>query len=192
MDEVTTAHQVVCRQAIALLWESGAQDVPHPGGTLLAHLVRVERRLAGWDAEDTLRCAGLCHACYGTDALRTTVIGLSRRDELVAVIGEEAERLVYWYAACDRGHLYAQLGRRDSVDFRDRFTGTTHRLPAARLRWFVELTAANELDLVQHNTEFRDAHGQDLLELFSRCRQLLTPAAWQDCTALLSPGEPQH
>ncbi|MGD3112623.1 DUF6817 domain-containing protein [Streptomyces sp. YGL11-2] len=175
--------------------ECGAQHVPHPGGTLLAHLVRVERRLAEWGADDALRAAGLCHACYGTDALHAEVLGLSRRDELAAVIGEKAERLVYGYAACDRGHLYPQLGRRDSVDFRDRFTGTTRQVRAARLRWFVELTVANELDLVVHNTEFREVHGRDLLKLFSRWRDLMAPAAWEDCDQILGPEgmeEPAH
>jgi hypothetical protein len=61
----------------------------------------------------------------------------------------------------------------------------------AELAWFVELTAATELDLAQHNAEFRIAYGRALLDLFSRCRELLGPAAWQDCTKALG-GEAEE
>src|SRR5262245_36232371 len=88
--------------AIALLTERGARELPHPGGTLLAHLRRVHDVLAGWGARPVLRLAGLCHAFYGTDGFATALGELSRRDELAAVIGEDAERLVYLYASCDR------------------------------------------------------------------------------------------
>ena len=37
-------------QAIALLSELGAETLDHPGGTLLAHLRRVQEQLATWGA----------------------------------------------------------------------------------------------------------------------------------------------
>lgn len=58
-------------QAIALLRKLGAADIAHPGGTLVAHLQRVQRQLAEWGARPALQLAGLCHAFYGTDGFPT-------------------------------------------------------------------------------------------------------------------------
>ena len=80
-------------QALALLRELGAADIAHPGGTLLAHLVRVRDRLARWEARPALQLAGLCHAFYGTDGFATALLPTGRRAELTAVIGPEAESL---------------------------------------------------------------------------------------------------
>lgn len=75
-------HSVVT-QADGFLRELGAEDIPHPGGTLLAHLRRVRTRLASWDARPALQLAGLCHAFYGTDGFptpcsRSTAVATSR------------------------------------------------------------------------------------------------------------------
>ncbi|MGY5125449.1 DUF6817 domain-containing protein [Streptomyces nigrescens] len=81
-------------QAVALLRELGAETLDHPGGTLLAHLRRVQEQLATWGARPALQLAGLCHAFYGTDGFATPLLPLDRRTELAAVIGAEAEALV--------------------------------------------------------------------------------------------------
>jgi hypothetical protein len=92
--------------AAELLASRGAAGIPHPGGTLLAHLERVHALLAQWGARPALRRAGLCHAFYGTDGFAVALGDPSRRDELASMVGEEAERLVYLYASCDRGFSY--------------------------------------------------------------------------------------
>jgi hypothetical protein len=170
---------------VELLRTCGAAGVEHPGGTLLAHLLRVERILEVWGAGDSLRLAGLCHAFYGTDGFATALLDLPQRGDLVALIGPRAERMVYRYAACDREKVYPQLGRGDTIAFRDRFRDVEDEVPAAELAWFVELTAANELDLARHSTAFARRHGKTLLEFFSRTRGLLTAGAWQECRAVL-------
>ncbi|MFD5480639.1 DUF6817 domain-containing protein [Streptomyces hawaiiensis] len=83
--------------AVALLRGLGAADIAHPGGTLLTHLTRVQRRLAAWDARPALQLAGLCHAFYGTDGFPDAPLPLDRRGELAAAVGAEAEALVYLY-----------------------------------------------------------------------------------------------
>ncbi|GAA2001495.1 hypothetical protein GCM10009799_30900 [Nocardiopsis rhodophaea] len=169
----------------AMLESRGARDVPHPGGNLLDHLARVARLLESWGADEDLCVAGLCHACYGTGGFAVSLFDPGRRDELRRIIGERAEKLVYLYAACDRGHVHAQLGRQDPVEFRDRFDGTTWKMPAADLDRFMELTAANELDIARENSDFKERHGQELLDLFTRNRRLLSSAAWRECEELL-------
>jgi hypothetical protein len=170
-----------------LLIRCGAAALPHPGGTLLAHLGRVTSRLAAWDARPDLRLAGLCHAFYGTDGFADSLLPLERRGELAAAIGAEAEELVHFYASCDREFSYAGLTRDDGL-FRDRFTDRTF-LPTARQRAdFAELTAANELDLAAVNPEFRERWGGELLELFTRWRPLLSEAAAGDVQRVLGGG----
>ncbi|ASU85063.1 hypothetical protein CDO52_21705 [Nocardiopsis gilva YIM 90087] len=173
------------QQFVAMLESRGARKIRHPGGDLLAHLTRVAHLLESWGADGDLCVAGLCHACYGTDEFGVDLFDSARRDELTLVIGHRAEALVYVYAACDRKHVFPQLGRQNPVEFRDRFTDTTRLMPTADLNRFMELTAANELDLVRHNTEFKEQHGHGLLDLFTRTRKLLSAAAWRDCQELL-------
>lgn len=174
-------------RAEALLREWGAGDLAHPGGTLLAHLHRVRSRLAEWGAHPDLRLAGLCHAFYGTDGFPEPLLALNRRSELADIVGREAEAIVYFYASCDRKATYPTLTGPGSP-FHDRFTGT-HRIPAPHLlRDFADLTAANELDLADHDPAFRERWGPDLLALFTRFRPLLSPEAWDDCRRVLAPA----
>jgi len=77
----------------------GAAGIAHPGGTLLAHLERVHALLTEWGARPAVRLAGLCHAYYGTDGFPVALGDPRRREELAAITGPEAERLVY--LACD-------------------------------------------------------------------------------------------
>lgn len=118
-------------RALALLRELGADRLDHPGGTLLAHLERVRAQLGAWGARPELCLAGLCHASYGTDGFATALMPVGRRAELAAVIGAEAEEIVYLYAGCDRSASYPVLAADDgtepsTVAFRDRFTGRFH------------------------------------------------------------------
>ncbi|GAA2034633.1 DUF6817 domain-containing protein [Nocardiopsis rhodophaea] len=173
------------QQLAAVLESRGARKIPHPGGDLLAHLTRVAHLLENWGADRDLCVAGLCHACYGTDELDVDLFDSARRDELTRVIGQRAEELVYVYAACDRKHVFSQLGRQDPAEFRDRFTDTTRLIPTADLNRFMELTVANELDLVRHNTEFKEKYGHQLFDLFTRTRELMSAAARREYQELL-------
>ncbi|WUB90529.1 hypothetical protein OG812_00075 [Streptomyces sp. NBC_00566] len=175
-------------QAVTLLREFGADTIAHPGGTLLTHLQRVQARLATWKARPALQLAGLCHAFYGTDGFPTALLPLDRRDDLAAVIGAEAEAIVYLYASCDRKATYPALNQADAA-FHDRFTGRPH-VPGPQLRRdFTELSAANELDLAIADSAFRDKWGPQLLALFSRLQDFLSADAWLECrTALAAPA----
>ncbi|MGP4084020.1 DUF6817 domain-containing protein [Streptomyces sp. KR55] len=172
---------------MALLWQLGAESLPHPGGALLVHLDRVRTRLAGWGARPALQLAGLCHACYGTDGFPEPLLPLDRRTDLATVIGAEAEAIVYFYAACDRTATYPSLAN-PAAPFHDRFTGAAQTPSLALRRDFAELTVANELDLADHDAAFRERWGGELLALFTRIRPLLSEAAWDDCRAVLGDG----
>ena len=174
-------------EAGGLLKTLGAGEIAHPGGTLLDHLRRVRGLLTEWGARPELQLAGLCHAFYGTDGFPTALLPLTRRAELAAVIGPDAEALVYDYASCDRKATYAGLADYDAP-FHDRFTGGTFLPSLSRRRDFAELTAANELDLALVNPEFRARWGGALVELFTRFRPLLSDPAWAAVEGGLCPG----
>jgi Domain of unknown function (DUF6817) len=181
----TSSHQEPGIAAmIELLDERGAAGISHPGGTLLAHLQRVHALLAQWGARPAVRLAGLSHAFYGTDGFATALGDSSRRDELAAVIGQEAERLVYLYASCDRRYSYPRLAEH-AGPFKDRFTGAILRPPLALRRDFAELTAANELDIAAASPDFRAEAGPGLLRLFTTWKSLLSGPAWQSVQATL-------
>jgi hypothetical protein len=168
----------------AALASRGAARIPHPGGTLLAHLERVGALLDHWGARSVVRSAGLCHAWYGTDGFDAVLGDLAARDELAALIGADAEQLVYFYASCDRRFSYPQLAQCTGL-FRDRFTGTVLCPPVTTRRDFAELTAANELDIAVVNASARARYGAQLLDLFASWKELLSNGAWQAVQASL-------
>ncbi|MGW3495945.1 VOC family protein [Streptomyces sp. NPDC001020] len=169
----------------SFLRDRGAADMPHPGGTLLEHLGRVRRLLADWGADPVIQMAGLCHATYGTDGFDQWLQSATERHLLTELIGDRAEALVYLYASCDRGAVYPQLGAAQPVVFRDRFTGTEHVPNEADLRAFMEITAANELDVMAHNDELASRYGAELYRIFTRSADLLSTAARNACTKRL-------
>ena len=177
-------------RATALMRDLGADRRPHPGGTLLAHLDRVRERLADWGARPALQLAGLCHAAYGTDGFPSALLSLDRRSELAAVIGPEAEELVYLYASCDRAATYPRLRSAEQPIFRDRFTATDHTPAPEDLRAFLEITAANELDVFAHNADLATRYGPALYRLLESepVRALLSTAAWQAVRQDLKPA----
>ncbi|MGK4580280.1 VOC family protein [Kitasatospora sp. HPMI-4] len=173
------------------LRERGADRIPHPGGTLLEHLLRVARLLAEWGADPVVQVAGLCHAAYGTDGFDRALLELTERRALAELIGDRAESLVYLYASCDRATVYPRLGRDPSPVFRDRFTGREHTPADPELRAVLELTAANEIDVLTHNEDLAARHGTALYRLLARSRGLLSAGAWAACARGLGRYAPE-
>jgi len=170
--------------------------MPHPGGTLLEHLIRVSGRLAEWGAPRHVEIAGLCHAFYGTDGFAPTLLdvaGATDRAVLTDLIGGETEALVYLYASCDRAATYPRLRHRLSDPqqpvFRDRFTGTDHTPSTLDLGAFLDITAANELDVFAHNPDLATRYGPGLHRLLEPepVRALLSAAAWDAVRETLKP-----
>lgn len=171
--------------AFALLESHGAATIAHPGGTLLAHLGRVHELLLSWGAREDLCLAGLCHAFYGTDGFAVALGDPVDRTELAAVIGPEAENIVYLYGACAREETYPSLMQRPVLT--NRFTGARVPLSLELARDFAELTVANELDVMDASPEMRARHGAELAVLFTSWKGLISPAA-QAAISVLEAG----
>jgi hypothetical protein len=164
---------------VDLLLTWGAAEIDHPGGTLLDHLVRVSERLASWGCAPEVVLAGLAHAAYSTDGYDTALLPLEERDLLRGCVGEAAEELVYRFAATDRRPFYRQLDQ-SLVVWTDRWDGTSVTLDPPDVRPLVDLTVANELDVVDHAPEVREEYGEALRKLFVRARTAMSEAAWAD------------
>lgn len=173
--------------ARAFLEATGAASIAHPGGTLLDHLHRTAARLASWGASRPLVRAGLCHAAYGTDGFDRALLDPTNRSRLAAVIGPEGEDLVFLYGSCDREFTYHQLAI-GSGRFRDRFTGIVMSPEPARLDQFMELTLANELDIVSHDQQAAKRIWPALTSLVECCHDRVSIPAWNAYLEARSAG----
>ncbi len=169
-----------------LLRERGAGTIEHPGGTLSAHLERVGHRLAGLGASTTLQLAARAHAVYGTDGFDVALLGLDERPLLAGVVGPDAERLVHFYAACDRSRTWTALPGTGRVV--DRFTGEHHDLTPGELRDLADLSIVNELDVTEHSATFLDRYGAYVRRLATAWEPLLSPAVRDDARRVLGPA----
>lgn len=120
------------------LEELSVSNFEHLNGDLLSHLLETFQILEEWGSPEFLCYAGLFHAVYGTFAYQNPVVGTNARKEIVEIIGEKAETLVY---------LYGQFGNTKSIFHKNRFTGEITTLTRSILNDLCELTAANEVQL---------------------------------------------
>lgn len=167
------------------LEEMGAGDFAHLNGALSDHLIGTYRLLKEWDAREILCQAGLFHAAYGTAGFSVSWIDTTQRNRVAAIVGENAESIIYMYCACDRHFVWPQISREAEVTFRDRFTGNCRVLSAAELHDFCELTVANELEIASRDGAFIVMHGKELLELFGRMEPYLSVRAVATAQAML-------
>ncbi len=69
----------------------------------LSHLVGTRRLLASWGERPALCDAGLFHSVYGTEYFEPDRV--AERDDVVAIIGAEAERIAWLWCAIRRDTL---------------------------------------------------------------------------------------
>ena len=155
-------------QALKTLAELGAADLDHVNGDLTQHLKGTYALLAEWGNPEPICLAGLYHAVYGTADFPAQLLPIERRSAVAAVIGPEAEALVYFYGACDRQYTYEQIISEAQPRYRDRFTCETYIPQNSLLVSFCELTLANELEIVSKNSEFRERFRSDYIRLFTK------------------------
>ena len=131
---------------VAFLVAHAAETAPHTGGGLLDHLLGTAALLRQWGARETLVRAGLFHSVYGTESYRNVVVPPTLRGEVRALVGEEAEAIVWRFGAMEKDSLYANLSRAHTYSITDRFSGETCPLSSAELADQYELTVANWLE----------------------------------------------
>jgi len=89
------------------LMQLGTTGIPHSGRSLYEHLAGVSAILHAWRQPEEVHLAGMFHSIYSTEKYRHATLPMSERGRLREVIGEEAERLVYLFAALPAATLLA-------------------------------------------------------------------------------------
>jgi hypothetical protein len=168
----------------AWLRERGTETVKHPGGTLYAHLCRVQQRLAALGHDQHIQFAGLTHAAYGTDGFDLALLFWRERETLRDLIGPHAEELVYLYSACDRDRSWPDLATTHQIT--DRFTGAVVRLTDWQLTPFVDLSTVNELDVLEHDPSLLAEHRDYFTGLFAAWAPITSPAVSTETRRLLT------
>lgn len=123
----------------------GTDETGHSGRTLLEHLIGTADRLRAWGSGEVVCHAGLFHSIYGTQSFRIVSVPLSRRAEIAAVIGEEAEGLAYLFCVCNRrGFRTGAPG--EVVTVHEHASGVAHEVSARDVERLLEIEVANILD----------------------------------------------
>ena len=154
----------------------GAGEVLHKNGSLLQHLQGTWSLLQDWGNPEDVCLAGLYHSVYGTGGFEGQLLPLSQRPALRESIGQEAEELVYLFAACDRPITHPRIGKQAPQLFRDRFTGEDLTLESGQWQAQCEIMLANEVDLGLHNPAFYRKHLGHYRDLFARFTPWLSAA----------------
>jgi len=152
----------------------GANQLAHINGNLLDHLKGTRELLSKWGNRKELCDAGLYHSIYGTEGFKQR--STENRDKIINIIGEEAEKIVYYFSTCDRDHLYSQIGEPE-LKHRNRLSGEIKVLDASMVRDLLELTLANELEILM-KLPFPLPHNWKLL--FERFKNYVSDAGFQE------------
>ena len=88
------------------LIDLGAAKTSHSGRTFYEHLCGVESILRTWRQSPEMCTAGLFHSVYSTEKFKHVTLPMSDRSVLQQLIGENAERLVFLFAALQRNALF--------------------------------------------------------------------------------------
>ncbi len=131
-------------EQLQFLRDKGFGGVQHDSGVaFLAHLGGVRSLLHEWGARPQLCDAGLFHSVYGTEYFDAGITGVSR-DEVRAVIGDEAEAVAWLWCTV----------RRDTIDAVtctavDRFSGEPIDVTAQQVVDLAELWVADMVEQVE-------------------------------------------
>ncbi|WP_116072260.1 DUF6817 domain-containing protein [Asanoa ferruginea] len=168
----------------AWLRERGAQAIPHPGGTLYAHLSRVCERLGALGVDADVRVAGLAHAAYGTDGFDVVLLDAADRAPLRELVGARAEELIYLYGGCDRGRTWKRLAQTREVW--SRFTGECAAPDEATVRGFIDLSIVNELDVVEQDPTIGDRFGDYFRAVFHSWEGIASTSVSEEARRVLA------
>lgn len=116
------------------------------------HLQGVAGLLQRWEQDALTVQVGLFHSAYSTQQYPYGLYSYQQRDKLRALIGHDAERLVFLFCSHDRVDLYAQTvelakaGKtlpQDGLELRNAFSGSTASVPAQLIAPLLVVHAAD-------------------------------------------------
>lgn len=175
--------------AVMFLKSLGAGKVSHAAErSLLAHLTAVFDVLHTWGHPHHIALAGLMHSIYGTDAFTHACLPPDKRDDVRAVIGDDAERLAYLFSALEREPFLAGL---DQNSIASRFGDGPLAVTRDEMRLLCEILFANEYDLAiaKKGLDRPDKIEKKLAPVYTILSDYLSPAAHSAYRkAIMRPG----
>jgi hypothetical protein len=173
--------------AVSLMKNKKADSTPHSDTDLLSHLRDTADLLKSWGNSGDVCLAGLCHAVYGTEGFRQSMLDIGERETLVQIIGPTAEALVYFYASAERNFFSPSINR-ERVMFRDRFTGEVFEPNETMLRHCLELMLANDIEISSRWEQFQRYTQPYNSELFTRCKDYVSDAGFNSLCKVYNVG----
>jgi len=133
------------------------KHIPHLSGSLFAHLYNVFFILKSMNASEETCLAGLYHSCYGTEVFNLK--DKIKKEDLVFYIGEDAEKLVYYFSLKDRNEIILK---------------NSMNLDPQKQLSLLEILYANELDQFKNTKyEFYKLHLNNIEALISKLKQIV-------------------
>ena len=159
------------------LLSKSADQIRHINETLLPHLVGTYELLKQWGNPVDICLAGLLHTSYGTEGVTHAFFDSDSRDELVKLIGKPAEELVWFYGRCDRAFMYSNIIEGHFNAYLDRYSGAIWQPAQNLLSAFLELTFANELEILRR-TPFTEEARMLWSKRFLPCKEMVSQPAY--------------
>lgn len=105
------------------LLNHSVDSAEHSGASLWDHLVGVHRILQVVGSDDYVCNAGLFHSVYGTQSFKTVSVDKAKRSEVQALIGTQAQSLVWAFCSLPRPVLLESSLKQQSFDWADKLEG---------------------------------------------------------------------
>ncbi|MGJ8681767.1 DUF6817 domain-containing protein [Paraglaciecola sp.] len=171
------------------LIELGAGEFEHAEPALIEQLESTRCLLKSWSASQVLQDAGLYHVAYCMERFDTPLFDLSRRQDVVEVVGPEVENIIYHYHACDNNLFFAKLAQDHSPTlFYDRYTNSQSPIGHMLIKDICELTAAIEIDKAMHKINEK-SHSDKLESLLTQIETNISLSAQRKFKQLLCTTE---
>lgn len=144
-------------ERLALLRDLGFGEIEHDSHVpFLSHLIGTRRLLNTWGCRPALCDAGLFHSVYGTEYFE--LARAPERDEVVATIGTEAERIAWLWCAVRRCAPLDPAGA--TVELRD--ASRTEALTPTEVGDLATLWAADTVEQIERMTPDERSFAQGL------------------------------
>lgn len=135
---------------ISFLQNLAADKYGNYEGTLIEHLVGTYSVLRLWGQEEYICMSGLFHSIYGTSSYDIALLPADNRKDLVMLVGEEAEKLVYLYCSLHQESLVRVLLQKNKqyYIFSNRFDKTKFQITKEDFVSLITLTLANDIEIL--------------------------------------------
>jgi hypothetical protein len=171
-----------------LVDDLGCKKIPHvKGGSLYDHLCRVSEFLARHGCDEVTVLASRAHSLYSTEFFSQGLLSTQKRDLLQAIIGKEAEDLVFHFCGLDRSTIEST---NNHLSYRNRFTGEQASLDTKNSKRLAEIITANALDhITVENIGYLES---EFATTKKRLEQFLKPALLEELSACFVDSRTNH